>query len=684
MSNFSHRRGCAAGFTGAIVAALACACVAHAERPDIVWTRAGHSSDVRNIQATPTGDRIVSMSLDGSVKVWDNSTGEMQYSLNRYGPTRVSPDGNQIAVSVASWQGGGVDVRNLADGSLVRTVGNASAWVRPAWSPDGTMVAETTTDRRVRIWNVETGALVRTLSGHSGSIRDVAWSADGSFIVTAAGQQGTDNTARIWSAATGQQIRVLTGHTDYVGWLAISSDGAIIATSSGDRSIKLWQTSTGQVLHTIPTGQWPAFGLALSPDGAHVAYSPLLGELRAHRVSDAGLVFAVPLVYGGYSLNYSYDGQSILLGSGNGKIEIHDAANGELVREIGAQGEHLISVKYSTDGRALAYGREQPARAAFSRVRARDGAVEVEHAIGGYLNQNGPVFSPDLSQVATLTQLNTDTTIWNAETAQVEQSLAGHVSVVYASTFSPDGRYYATAGEYQSGLWDAETGEFQRWFLNVVTSSSHAIDFSRDGTQIAICNRQFPTVFDVATGVVLHEFTTSGFGFSAAALSPNADRLAVASEDQMFVWRLADEHLLWSVASPPASGESLVFTTDGRRLFSAGRLGGVQIRDAATGAVLVTYDEEVGSRVTSLALHPSERTFAYTRDDATIVVARNPFWVVGDTDADGCVDLSDLARLLATFGDTDEPAITDLNDDGVCNLSDLATLLGNFGGGCGG
>src|SRR5262245_12282740 len=99
---------------------------ATAERPAVLWTRAGHSEIVLTVAENPAGDRLVSSSLDGTVKVWD-AAGNMLYSINHHGPAALSPDGQRFAVSVS-----GTDVRNLLDGSLVRQLGSGNAFCAPA------------------------------------------------------------------------------------------------------------------------------------------------------------------------------------------------------------------------------------------------------------------------------------------------------------------------------------------------------------------------------------------------------------------------------------------------------------------------------------------------------------------------------------------------------------------------
>src|SRR5262249_29959335 len=81
-----------------------------------------------------------------------------------------------------------------------------------------------------------------TLQGHTALVWSVAFSADGTRIVSASG----DKTVKVWNAQTGQETLTLKGHTDSVTSVCFSPDGKRIVSGSGDGTVKMWDARTGQ------------------------------------------------------------------------------------------------------------------------------------------------------------------------------------------------------------------------------------------------------------------------------------------------------------------------------------------------------------------------------------------------------------------------------------------------------
>lgn len=96
-----------------------------------------------------------------------------------------------------------------------------------AFSPDGKYALAGSQDGKIRLWDVQSGARVRTFAGHSDEISGLAFSPDGKRIISSA-----DATARVWDAATGEQIVSMMAFDDKE-WLVITPEGYYNSSGNG-------------------------------------------------------------------------------------------------------------------------------------------------------------------------------------------------------------------------------------------------------------------------------------------------------------------------------------------------------------------------------------------------------------------------------------------------------------------
>ncbi len=91
-------------------------------------------------------------------------------------------------------------------------------------------------DSHLRIWEVATGRVVRTIDGPAEGSWSVAWSPDGATIASG----GEDGMIRLWHAASGRQRACLTGHDGPVTSLTFTPDGRQLFSGSADTTVLVW------------------------------------------------------------------------------------------------------------------------------------------------------------------------------------------------------------------------------------------------------------------------------------------------------------------------------------------------------------------------------------------------------------------------------------------------------------
>ena len=130
---------------------------------------------------------------------------------------------------------------------------------------------------------VQTGATLRTLTGHDNLVSSVAFSPDGTFVASGSG----DNTVRLWQVQTGETLRMLTEHNSGIDAIAFSPSGKMIASASWDKTIRLWDVDTGAALRTLTgSSQW-GDTVAFAPDGTLVASGSRDNTVRLWNVETA-------------------------------------------------------------------------------------------------------------------------------------------------------------------------------------------------------------------------------------------------------------------------------------------------------------------------------------------------------------------------------------------------------------
>src|SRR5262249_29961033 len=130
---------------------------------------------------------------------------------------------------------------------------------------------------QIQMWDAQTGQHLRSLESKD-KLEDFALSPDGAWLVSAGGKEAT-----VWDLNSGAPVLALEGHSDTVLYSFFSPDGTRIATVSQDNTIKIWETSTGKQLYSLAhtTLQKPCF----STD------SKLLFSTERYKIDDSTPLF---------------------------------------------------------------------------------------------------------------------------------------------------------------------------------------------------------------------------------------------------------------------------------------------------------------------------------------------------------------------------------------------------------
>ncbi|KIK34256.1 hypothetical protein CY34DRAFT_54712, partial [Suillus luteus UH-Slu-Lm8-n1] len=240
------------------------------------------------------------------------------------------PDGKRIIVSSHD---GSFRVMDLETGTQV-----GEEWEDKdqeaeiiALSPDGKKVASGGLGGAVKLWNVDTGKVIKTWTGHTEDVNSVSWSPDGGRVVS-----GSNNgTFRVWDVQSGKTILGPINTGEIVRAVCYSPDAKMIAGIIMD-GLKIWNANSGELLKTFEELlgylAWTSDGktlipkvdrdlcknnvneISVSPNDRILATTPSLEKTTQLWDLDTFQSIGTPLHHQGYvrSPTFSVDGKFLL------------------------------------------------------------------------------------------------------------------------------------------------------------------------------------------------------------------------------------------------------------------------------------------------------------------------------------------------------------------------------------
>jgi len=202
--------------------------------------------------------------------------------------------------------------------------------------------------------------LLRTIRGHSDSLNSVALSADGTLLATAS----YDRTIVVWETSSGKRRVQMTGHNGPVFDVAFDPRSRFLASASGDRTVKLWNLKTGKRLDTFNEPTKGQNTVAVSPDGRFVVAGGIDNRIRAWEITGDGREGTNPIRYSRFAhqaplldLVFSADGQRLVSASEDHSIKVWTTTDFGQARHFPDQPDWPATLAMTRDGRSLLVGR---------------------------------------------------------------------------------------------------------------------------------------------------------------------------------------------------------------------------------------------------------------------------------------------------------------------------------------
>jgi WD40 repeat protein/tRNA A-37 threonylcarbamoyl transferase component Bud32 len=260
----------------------------------------------------------------------------------------ISSDGKTLVSSGASKT---IKIWDVKSGRLQSTLtGHQNIITSVAISGDGKILASGSSDRTINIWDLKSGRLQSTLTGHKRIVDSVAISGDGKTLVSGS----SDNTIKIWNVKTGKLQSTLTGHKNNVTSVAISGDGKTLASGSSDRTIKIWDLKTEALQFTLTGHNDNVHCVAISGDGNTLVSGSWDNIIKVWDLKTRKLKFTLTGHQDNIdSVAISSDGKTLVSGSNDETIKIWDVKTGKLLSTLTESRNNVTSVAISSDGKTL-------------------------------------------------------------------------------------------------------------------------------------------------------------------------------------------------------------------------------------------------------------------------------------------------------------------------------------------
>jgi WD40 repeat protein len=550
----------------------------------LLQTFEGHTNRVWAVTVLPDGQRALSGSLDGTVKLWDLATGAVlqTFAGHTHAVTAVTilADGQRAVSGSADCT---LKLWDLGSGAVLQTFEGHTQWVRALTVlSDQRRVLSGSEDRTLRMWDIESGAVLRSFEGHTGAVRALAEIPDSRRVLSG----GADRTLRLWNLESGELLATFDDHADWINSVAVLPEGGRALSASDDGTVKLWDLTAGEVVQTFTGHSGGVNAVMVLPDGEralsggddgtvnlwHLASGTVLRSFEGH----TDWVRAVALLH---------DGRRALSGSDDHTLKLWDVAADAVLPVFEGHADRVRTVTVLPDRRQALSG-------------SFDGTLKLwDLATGAVLG----TFDGHADGVTAVTVLpggnralsaSDDGTLkmWELATGATLRTFEGHLGAVFTVAALPDGKR-ALSGSYDRTLklWDLESGEVLQTYRGhhraiiaaiVLPDGQRALSGSADRTL---------KLWDLSSGAVLQTFDGHDRRVWSVDVLPDGQRVLSGGDNTLKLWELESGTLLrtfeghadrvWAVSALP----------DGHGALSASDDNTLKLWNLDTGSVVTTF-----------------------------------------------------------------------------------------------
>uniref|UniRef100_A0A8C7FQV5 TBL1X/Y related 1 n=1 Tax=Oncorhynchus kisutch TaxID=8019 RepID=A0A8C7FQV5_ONCKI len=260
-----------------------------------IWTKDGdlastlgqHKGPIFALKWNKKGNFILSAGVDKTTIIWDAHTGEAKQQFPFHSAPALDVDWQSNNTFASCSTDMCIHVCKLGQDRPIKTFqGHTNEVNAIKWDPTGNLLASCSDDMTLKIWSMKQDTCVHDLQAHSKEIYTIKWSPTGpgtnnpnaNLMLASA---SFDSTVRLWDVDRGICIHTLTKHQEPVYSVAFSPDGRHLASGSFDKCVHIWNTQTGALVHSY-RGTGGIFEVCWNAAGDKVGASASDGSVRTN------------------------------------------------------------------------------------------------------------------------------------------------------------------------------------------------------------------------------------------------------------------------------------------------------------------------------------------------------------------------------------------------------------------
>jgi len=229
-----------------------------------IWTTNGklektlgqHKGPIFALKWNKSGNYILSAGVDRTTIIWDSQTGLSKQQFGFHSAPALDVDWQTDESFASCSTDKCIHVCRLGSDKPIKSFqGHTNEVNAIKWDPQGRFLASCSDDMTLKVWCMDKDTWVHDLQAHNKEIYTIKWSCTGpgtsnpnaNLVLASA---SFDSTVRLWDVERGDCLHTLTRHKEPVYSVAFSPDGKFLASGSFDKCVHIWDTTSGKLVHS--------------------------------------------------------------------------------------------------------------------------------------------------------------------------------------------------------------------------------------------------------------------------------------------------------------------------------------------------------------------------------------------------------------------------------------------------